>query len=147
VQVRKVTNLLSTVLLSTVRDLLLTNSTALLLLPLTHPEYNGPTVAYSALGITQLHLPTVDHFEPSVESMGKAVKFIKEHQTRGEKVYVHCKAGHGRAAAITLCWMLNESPEVTAEEANALLHSKRKVRQTLWKQQNVQAFKAQLDVR
>ena len=110
-------------------------------------EYNGPTAAYRTLGITQLHLPTVDHFEPSVESMQQAVAFIKEHQARGERVYVHCKAGHGRAAAITLCWMLDESRGVTAKEANALLHSKRKIRQTLWKQQNVQAFKAQLDAR
>lgn len=108
-------------------------------------EYSGPTSSYSDLGITQLRLPTVDHFEPSLESMQLAIKFIKEHKARGERVYVHCKAGHGRAAAITLCWMLAESPSMSAEEGNALLHSKRKVRQTLWKQSNVQAFKAQVD--
>jgi hypothetical protein len=28
-------------------------------------EYEGPKEYYSELGIKQLHLPTVDHFEPT----------------------------------------------------------------------------------
>ena len=49
-------------------------------------EYDGPVKDYERLGIKQLHLPTIDHFEPSVESMTRAVEFIKDHKARGEKV-------------------------------------------------------------
>lgn len=78
-------------------------------------EYPGPTSSYSNLGIKQLYLPTVDHYEPSLESMAKAVAFIQEHKDRGEKVYVHCKAAHGRAASIALCWMMKQHPDKTAK--------------------------------
>ena len=71
-------------------------------------EYSGPVAAYKDIGMKQLRLPSVDHFEPSLEYMQEAVKFIASHKKRGEKVYVHCKAGHGRAASIALCWMISE---------------------------------------
>jgi atypical dual specificity phosphatase len=71
-------------------------------------EYGGPVDAYKTIGIKQLRLPSVDHFEPSIEYMSDAVKFIDSFKKRGEKVYVHCKAGHGRAASIALCWMIYE---------------------------------------
>jgi atypical dual specificity phosphatase len=72
-------------------------------------EYPGPVEQYKKLGITQLHLPVVDHTEPSPEVLQDAVNFIREHKKRGEKVYVHCKAGHGRAASVALAWMMSES--------------------------------------
>lgn len=40
-------------------------------------EYKGPTGYYSDLGIKQLHLPTVDHFEPTTSQMVEAVRFIQ----------------------------------------------------------------------
>ncbi len=91
-------------------------------------EYSGPLGYYSDLGITQLRLPTVDHFEPSLESMQEAMKFIEHHKKNGDMVYVHCKAGHGRAGAIGLCWMMHENLHRTAEENNIALSSIRKVR-------------------
>ena len=57
----------------------------------------------------------MDHFEPSVDYMKEAVAFIKEHQQRNEMVYVHCKAAHGRAAAIALCWLANENKNTTLQ--------------------------------
>lgn len=78
-------------------------------------EYAGPTSSYRQLGMKQLHLPTVDHYEPSLEHMAQAVKFIQEHKDRGEKVYVHCKAAHGRGASIALCWMMHQNPQKTAK--------------------------------
>jgi atypical dual specificity phosphatase len=72
-------------------------------------EYPGPKASYARLGMKQLYLPTVDHTEPRVEQMKEAVAFIKFHKDKGEKVYVHCKAGHGRAASIALCWMMHEN--------------------------------------
>ena len=78
-------------------------------------EYPGPIHRYATLGIKQLYLPTVDHYEPSLESMNAAVAFIEEHKARGEKVYVHCKAAHGRAASIAVCWMMKQNPGKTAK--------------------------------
>lgn len=108
-------------------------------------EYGGPVSDYSSLGIKQLWLPTVDHFEPTLENMKDAVQFIKDCKSKGEKVYVHCKAGHGRAASIALCWMMHENKSVSSQELNALLRAKRKVRSTLYLQQNVKSFESFLD--
>lgn len=74
-------------------------------------EYSGPVTEYEKLGIKQLYLPTCDHFEPSVANMKSAVDFIQYHKKKGEKVYVHCKAGHGRAASIALCWLIAENKD------------------------------------
>lgn len=32
-------------------------------------EYGGPLKKYKELGMEQLHLPTTDHFEPTVEDL------------------------------------------------------------------------------
>jgi hypothetical protein len=77
-------------------------------------EYSGPVNAYKKLNIRQLHLPTVDHFEPSLSQMHEAVAFIESFRQRGEKVYVHCKAGHGRAASIALVWLLSRNPRMAS---------------------------------
>jgi len=74
-------------------------------------EYPGPVSHYERVGIKQLYLPTCDHFEPSLENMNDAVAFIKYHKNRGEKVYLHCKAGHGRAASIALCWLIDQNKD------------------------------------
>ena len=76
-------------------------------------EYDGPKGFYSELGMKQLHLPTVDHFEPTASQITEAVRFIQDYKNRGEKVYVHCKGGHGRSASIAMCWMMNELPDVS----------------------------------
>uniref|UniRef100_A0A7S3GYK8 Uncharacterized protein n=1 Tax=Spumella elongata TaxID=89044 RepID=A0A7S3GYK8_9STRA len=107
-------------------------------------EYPGPIAKYSTLGIKQLYLPTLDHYEPSLEFMKAAVDFIEEHKARGELVYVHCKAAHGRAASIALCWMMKQNSGKTAKELNNVLSSKRKVRKTLFEQPNVRAFERSL---
>jgi atypical dual specificity phosphatase len=103
-------------------------------------EYSGPVSYYSRLGMKQLRLPTVDHFEPTVEHMQEAVAFIRQAKERNERVYVHCKAGHGRAASIALCWLLAQNPSLSAKEGNDFLRAKRKVRATLYKQPNVMKF-------
>jgi atypical dual specificity phosphatase len=107
-------------------------------------EYDGPKAAYAELGMKQLHLPVVDHFEPSVAQLQEAVAFIQECKLKGQKVYIHCKAGHGRAAAVALSWMMHETPEAGPEELNAMLRRKRRVRKTLFKQSSIQALYASM---
>jgi len=102
-------------------------------------EYSGPCTQYVNKGIVQLRIPTVDHHEPSVLDMERAVEFIGKHVAKGETVYIHCKAGHGRAGAIAFCWLLQrfgESPEVT----QVRILRAREVRKKLYQQKNVLAY-------
>ncbi|KAL7565139.1 hypothetical protein ACA910_021519 [Epithemia clementina (nom. ined.)] len=121
-------------------------------------EYKGPIRQYKKLGITQLHLPTPDHFEPSVEALEETVRFIQQFRQQqqeagvggggGGRVYVHCRAGHGRSAAAVLAWMLakhdDDPSHVSCQMLNQELYQLRKVRKTLWKQDNIRQFHERL---
>lgn len=106
-------------------------------------ENNGPVEGYAKVGIKQLRLPTVDHIEPTVTSLAKAVEFIEEHRARKEFVYLHCKAGHGRAGAVALAWMAFSRKQLNEEDLEALnkeLLKMRRVRKHLYIQPNVLAY-------
>ena len=103
-------------------------------------EFRGPGRQYSRLGMEELWLPTVDHFEPSVASLRAAVDFIAGHKERGEKVYVHCKAGHGRSAAVVFCWLASQRPDAEPDVITRHMLSRRKVRKNLHSQSNVKGF-------
>lgn len=108
-------------------------------------EYPGPESSYRRLGMRHLRLPTTDHFEPTVKDMERAVEFIRFHEQMGKKVYVHCRAGHGRSAAVVLAWMVSNSPDtVDLKTLNQTLLKLRDVRKTLWKQRNIIRFHARL---
>ena len=107
-------------------------------------EYQGPVKSYRRLGIEHLRLPTVDHFEPSVEDLKKAVSFIQKHESKGGRVYVHCRAGHGRSAAAVYAWLLYKEPLADPIELNEKMCSLRNVRKSLHSQPNVNAFKSWL---
>ena len=104
-------------------------------------EYAGPASSYARLGMEHLRLPTVDHFEPSVEDLKRAVAFIRRHERDGHRVYVHCRAGHGRSAAAVYAWLLHKEPLADPVELNEKLCSMRDVRKTLWKQPNINIFR------
>jgi len=70
----------------------------------------------------------------------KAVRFIKAHELRGERVYVHCRAGHGRSAAAVFAWLLYKDPIVDLEKLNQEFTKKRNVKSTLWKQPSIKMF-------
>ncbi len=107
-------------------------------------EYQGPVKSYRRLGIEHLRLPTVDHFEPSVEDLKKAVSFIQKHESRGGRVYVHCRAGHGRSAAAVYAWLLYKEPLADPIELNEKMCALRNVRKSLHSQLNVNKFRAWL---
>jgi atypical dual specificity phosphatase len=107
-------------------------------------EYRGPVRQYKLLGIEELYLPTTDHFEPSKEDLMSALSFIKRHKVQGKKVYVHCRAGHGRSGAAVFAWMLLKDPNVDPRQLNAEFGKMRNVRSTLWKQPNIQALHQRL---
>lgn len=110
-------------------------------------EYPGPIDVYKKLGMRQLHLPTTDHFEPTVDDMATAVQFIAEHQAHGKRVYVHCRAGHGRSAAVVLAWLIHKQRPATMLDVATLnreLCHIRNVRKTLWKQRNMVRFHSRI---
>merc|ERR1712146_483677 len=103
-------------------------------------EYKGPQVEYKKKRMTQLYLPTVDHFEPAVEDMEEAVSFIDDQKKMGGKVYIHCKAGHGRSAAVALCWLMKTRPNDPPYVLNQEMCERRHVRKKLYMQPNVKSF-------
>ena len=67
--------------------------------------------------------------------------FIQDTEKKGGgRVYVHCRAGHGRSAAVVFAWLLYKTPNQDPEELNAWLVRKRNVRRTLWNQPNIKKF-------
>jgi len=102
--------------------------------------------------IKVLHLPTINHMEPSLEDLKLAIHFIAKCQSEGKRVYVHCRAGNGRSAAVVLAWLLisqrqrQRQPQYkkdlpsSLQQLNQLLGQKRRVRNTLWQQPNLQIF-------
>jgi atypical dual specificity phosphatase len=107
-------------------------------------EYPGPVHKYELLGMRQLRLPTFDHFTPSVEQLERTVDFIQKHKDEGTKVYVHCRAGHGRSAAAVFAWLLYKDPTVNRQTLNRQFCQMRNVKSTLWKQPSIVEFHERL---
>ncbi|EGC38544.1 hypothetical protein DICPUDRAFT_86492 [Dictyostelium purpureum] len=103
-------------------------------------EYNGPIQQYTRYGITQLYIPVVDHYEPTVQEIKSSIDFIQRQVESGNRVFIHCKAGRGRSGAIAICWLAH-SKRISIEQAQKMLLEKRsKVRRGLYKQKNVLQF-------
>merc|ERR1712216_1117823 len=88
-------------------------------------EWVGPRAEYDAVGIEQLRLPTVGTTSPTVESLEAGVAFIRSqlNHRRGSRIFIHCKAGRGRAVTMALAWYIETG--MAAPEALALLKAKR----------------------
>ena len=84
-------------------------------------EYGGNKRRLAALGITQLHLPTLDYHRPSADDSARAVDFIKQQIEAGKKTYIHCKAGRGRSVTVVIGYLM-ATRQISAEEA--FLHVK-----------------------
>jgi atypical dual specificity phosphatase len=107
-------------------------------------EYRGPTRQYDELGIDHLWLPSIDHYCPKLDALEAAVSFIQKHQDLGQRVYVHCRAGHGRSAAAVYCWLLSKQPNVDRKLLNEQLRTFRNVKSTLWKEPAIVKFHSRL---
>ena len=90
-------------------------------------EFKGPARTYRKKKMTLLWLKTVDHMEPTVEAMHTACSFIEHHRKNGTGVYIHCKSGRGRSAAVAMAWLLHHK-RMTLREAQDHLLSMRKAR-------------------
>jgi hypothetical protein len=66
-----------------------------------------------------LWLPITDDTAPSLEDLEKGATFIQSHVEEGKGVYVHCKAGVGRAPTMAAAYLVHQG--ATPEEAWAIL--------------------------
>jgi protein-tyrosine phosphatase len=70
-----------------------------------------------------LWLPTIDHTSPTVEQLQKAADFIAARIDAGEKVYIHCAAGVGRAPMTAAAYLISQGYDV--DEALRLIRARR----------------------
>jgi membrane-associated phospholipid phosphatase len=70
------------------------------------------------------HLPVLDLTAPTPSQLAEAARFIDRHASTGT-VYVHCKIGYSRSAAVVAAWLLSTKMATSVDEAVALLRSKR----------------------
>ena len=69
------------------------------------------------------HLPTVDDDAPSIEHLQQGVKFIEQLLNNGEKVYIHCAGGIGRAPTMAAAYFISQG--MSLPEAIALIKKTR----------------------
>lgn len=80
--------------------------------------------AAQGLALTHyLHLPTIDDDAPTIENLYKGVEFIEGLVQAGEKVYIHCGAGVGRAPTMAAAYLMAQGH--TLGEALALIRKAR----------------------
>lgn len=106
-------------------------------------EYTGPSRAYREFDIDQLYLPVIDHQEPTLDQLQEAVLYIQEQRAMNHSVYIHCKGGHGRSAAVAFCYLLLIRGWDLKTTQGYLL-SRRKVRKNLFRQLNIMGYYAEL---
>lgn len=88
---------------------------------------------------TYIHYPISDHKTPSqwtsfAKLILKIVQIIKELK-EGEKIYIHCKGGHGRSGTVVacvLCYIFRLKPENALELTNEY-HNERQTMRQKWR--------------
>ncbi|MBE2236656.1 MAG: dual specificity protein phosphatase family protein [Caldilineaceae bacterium] len=75
--------------------------------------------AYGLAFPNYCYLPTVDDTSPSPAHFQKGVDFIQAQIEAGGAVYVHCKAGVGRAPTMAAAYLISQGH--SADEAIALI--------------------------
>lgn len=103
-------------------------------------EFAGHTAELTKFNICQLRLPTIDLVCPTIENLRRGVEFIDQCSNDQIKVYIHCKAGRGRAATMALCYLIAKR-RICAEDAYTEMKSARvQVDRNLFKRQPVREF-------
>jgi protein-tyrosine phosphatase len=69
------------------------------------------------------HLPTIDDDAPSIEQLKQGVIFIEQLVANGEKVYIHCAGGIGRAPTLAAAYFISQG--MSLQEAIALIKKTR----------------------
>ncbi len=124
-------------------------------------EYPGPTSAYAAHAITQLHVRTVDYTAPSMAHIEQAVEYMLAAAQRRQRVYgrvplcvcvpraltrvpVHCKAGRGRSATVVICYLMRRHGMLARDAQLLLLRVRPHVSRHLYRRAVVLAYERKL---
>lgn len=82
---------------------------------------------WKSLGIEHLQIEAKDFHPLTIDEIREGVEFIEENIEKGLKVYVHCKAGRSRSAAIIIAYLVKNGICETVEDAIAFVKQKRPV--------------------
>lgn len=63
-----------------------------------------------------LNLPVLDLTRPTDRQLARAIDFISHHAAQGV-VYIHCKIGYSRSAAVVGAWLVATGQAVSADDA------------------------------
>ena len=59
--------------------------------------------------MSQHIFPTLDFHPPTLENLREGLKIITAARSNKHTVYIHCKAGKGRSAVMTTCYLMSVS--------------------------------------
>jgi membrane-associated phospholipid phosphatase/predicted protein tyrosine phosphatase len=82
------------------------------------------TEAASFLAPPYLNIPILDLTAPTANDLRVAIDFINAHREAGA-VYVHCKIGYSRSAAVIGAWLIDAGLAATPGEAIAMIRTAR----------------------
>jgi protein-tyrosine phosphatase len=54
------------------------------------------------------YLPTIDDEAPTVEHLQRGIAFIEQAEAKGERVYIHCAGGMGRAPTMCAAYLIHQ---------------------------------------
>ncbi|MBD3311683.1 MAG: hypothetical protein GF349_04320 [Candidatus Magasanikbacteria bacterium] len=70
-----------------------------------------------------LWLPTKDHYSPTFKQLLTGIKTIEALVEQGEKIYIHCKNGHGRAPTMLAAYFIYQG--ISTKDAIRAIAAKR----------------------
>lgn len=79
---------------------------------------------WKQLGVVHKIIPASDFDPLSQEQIHEAVSFLEEQDAKGNPSYVHCKAGRGRSATASICFLMKKY-FLTAEKAKEIVAESR----------------------
>ncbi|CDS03063.1 hypothetical protein LRAMOSA00465 [Lichtheimia ramosa] len=106
-------------------------------------EFPGYHHLYDELGIQQIRLITSDFTIPSYDNIEQGVdSILKIIQQEDDQrcVYIHCKAGRGRSAAIAICYLLRVYQLNPSEAQETLLRCRPQVDKDLFQTDEVRMY-------
>lgn len=90
-----------------------------------------------------LHLSVIDNTPPTFEQLQQGVQFIRTEIEQGNKVYIHCAAGVGRAPTMAAAYLISQG--LSTDAAWKTIQSVRPfIRPTLAQREQIKQFEVRL---